>query len=120
MSTEIIFTPDELRQSAALLPDMASTSAVMVEVAVDDYIHRHSDIYPHYHLYGIVPPRPKLTFRRNGAERRWDFSGRVKLLPYELAEAQQEGVEAWLRRKIGPRCALLELGAQLGPILPVT
>jgi hypothetical protein len=120
MSKDIIFTPDQLRQGAALLPDMASTAAVMVELELDDHIHRHSERYPHYRHYDIVPPRPVISFRRGPRVDRWEFSGRVELLPYEAEEAQQEGLEAWLRRKIGPRLAYLEIGVPDGATVPVT
>ena len=67
MSTNITFTPEQLGQSAALLPDVASTSAVTVELALDDYIFRHSERYAHYMHYDIVPPRPVISFRSNPA-----------------------------------------------------
>ena len=119
MNTNITFTPEQLGQSAALLPDIASTSATTVELALDDYIHRHSEHYPHYRHYDIVPPRPVISFRRNPAENRWEFFGRVTLLPYELEEAQREGLDAWLRAKIGSRCAYLELGTPMGGVIPM-
>jgi hypothetical protein len=120
MSKDITFTPDQLRQGAALLPDMASTAAVMVELELDDHIHRHSEHYPHYRHYDIVPPRPVISYRRNAKDGRWEFSGRVKLLPYEAEAAQREGLEAWLRNKVGPRLTYLELGAPEGATVPVT
>lgn len=119
MNTNITFTPEQLGQSAALLPDIASTAAVTVELALDDHIFRHSERYPHYRHYDIVPPRPVISFRRNPAENRWEFFGRVTLLPYEMEEAAREGLDAWLRAKVGPRCAYLELGTPMGGVIPM-
>jgi hypothetical protein len=121
MDQNVDFTVLQLQESAGRVPDLASTAEDMVEVAVDDGIFRHSENYPHYehHKSSIVPPRPVLTFRKSSTEGQWEFSGRVKLLPYEVTEAAQDGVDAWLRAKLGPRCAGLEVGAQDGAVVPV-
>jgi hypothetical protein len=119
MSQDVTFTVLQLAESAGRLPNVASTAEEMVEVAVDDGIFRHSEHYPHYHHYSIVPPRPVLTYRKSSAGGQWEFSGRVKLFAYEMREAEQEGLQAWLCAKIGPRCATVEVGALEGSIAPV-
>jgi len=119
MSTDASFTVLQLQESAGRLPDLASTAEPRVEVAVDDGIFRHSEHYPHYDHHAIVPPRPVMTFQKSSSEGQWEFSGSVKLLPYEVTEAQQDGIDAWLRAKIGSRCAHLEVGALEGAVVPV-
>lgn len=121
MDNNATFTVLQLQESAKRLPDLATTTEAMVEVAVDDGIFRHSEHYPHYehHESSIVPPRPVLTFRKSSDGGQWEFSGSVKLLPYELSEAEQGGLDAWLRSKIGPRCAQIEVGSPEGAVVPV-
>jgi hypothetical protein len=60
-----------------------------------------------------------MTYRKNSSEGQWEFSGSIKLLPYELSEAQQDGLDAWLGAKIGSRCAHIEVGAPEGAVVPV-
>lgn len=121
MDQPLTFTVLELQESAARLPDLASTAEPMIEVAVDDGIFRHSEHYPHYDTQEkpIVPPRPVITFRKSSSGKEWELSGRVKLMPYELTEAEQGGIDAWLRSKLGPRCAGVEVGAPEGPVVAV-
>ena len=121
MDQNATFTVLQLQESVARLPDLASTAESMVEVAVDDGIFRHSEHYPHYehHKDAIVPPRPLMEFRKSSADGQWEFSGQVKLLPYELSETEKDGVGAWLRSKLGPRCAGVEVGAIDGAVVPV-
>lgn len=121
MDQPLTFTVLQLQESAARLPDLASTAEAMVEVAVDDGIFRHSEHYPHYDTdrEPIVPPRPVLTFRKSSSNGQWELSGSMKLMPYELTEAAQAGLEAWLRWKLGPRCAGVEAGAPEGAVVPV-
>jgi hypothetical protein len=121
MDQPLTFTVLQLQESTSRLPDLASTAEPMVEVAVDDGIFRHSEHYPHYDTDAkpIVPPRPVLTYRKSSSGKQWELSGHVKLMPYELTEAEQGGVEAWLRSKLGPRCAGVEVGAHEGPVVPV-
>lgn len=121
MDQPLTFTVLQLQESSTRLPDLASTAEPMVEVAVDDGIFRHTEHYPHYDTdrKPIVPPRPVLTFRKSSSGGQWELSGHVKLMPYELTEAEQGGIEAWLRSKLGPRCAGVEVGAPEGQVVPV-